>query len=139
MNQGGNIKGQYPKNLDYPIILKRVAIAKDLCRKDFDLIASKMESYFNVSKFDLIKRDRHTVFVLPRQVCFYIMREVGHIWGHIAEVFGRHHTTVMYGYDCIKDLHDIVEKGYGNAQDIEIVEQIQIVLKEVWLENHEQV
>lgn len=60
--------------------------------------------YFNIRKADLTGKVRTRNFVVPRQICMYLMKEeLGMAYERIGlELGGRDHTTVMHGVDAIR-------------------------------------
>ena len=119
-----------------PSVKRRIVIEKELCSIDLSLILIHMESYFNVLPKDIVSKSRKRIYSVPRQVAYYVLRELGHKWIHIAEQFNRDHSTVMYGYDNVKDLKALIVKGHGGKSDIAMINKVDEVLNQVWLDNY---
>ncbi len=91
-----------------------------------DNIISSVASYYHISKSDLLGKSKKKEFVVPRQICCYLMCElltlplisIG------KELGGRDHTTILYSRDKIEDLRRV------NDQMVKIVDDIKnIILK----------
>lgn len=61
--------------------------------------------YFNIRKTDLTGKVRTRNFVIPRQICMYLMKEeLGMAYEKIGfELGGRDHTTIMHGVEAIRE------------------------------------
>lgn len=59
--------------------------------------------YFKLTRSDLIGEDRRKEFMIPRQICMYLIREVlDYSYETIGEAFsGRNHTTVLHACNKI--------------------------------------
>ena len=70
-----------------------------------EMILGTVCDHFGVRPGDITGRKRSSEFVVPRQVCMYILREyTGLTLDRIGkELGGKDHTTVMHGADKIKE------------------------------------
>lgn len=61
-------------------------------------VVKLVAAYFNVTPEDIVGAGRKREFMIPRQVCMYLIRQELHqSYEHIGEEFGgRNHTTVMH-------------------------------------------
>lgn len=82
--------------------------------------------YYNLKIEDLTGSDRHIEYIVPRQICMYLIKnELGESYGKIGSVFGgKNHTTVMHA--CGK----IAEKLKNN---IRLVRDVNSIKKEMGL------
>jgi chromosomal replication initiator protein len=85
-------------------------ILKDMVKEIYkritpEVILTRVDNYFNVSKEDLKREKRNKNLVLPRQVAMYLIRELTELsLPEIGLVFGaKHHTTVLYAHKKIKE------------------------------------
>lgn len=87
-----------------------------------DLVAQ----YFKLTRSDLIGNDRRKEYMIPRQICMYLIREVlDYSYETIGEAFGgRNHTTVLHA--CNK----IVSEINGDSR---IARDINALKKEIGL------
>jgi chromosomal replication initiator protein len=90
-------------------------VLRDMFTDDYrpitiDLITEMVAREFNLKTSDLKARKRTATIVYPRQIAMYLARELTDFsLPEIGRFFGgKDHTTVIYGYDKIKDklLHD---------------------------------
>ena len=68
-------------------------------------ILSAVADYFGFTVEELVAHDRRRPLVHARQVAMYVFREITDLsYPQIGKVFGsRDHTTIIYGFDKIKD------------------------------------
>ncbi len=77
-------------------------------------------SYFNISKEDLLGRNKRQEFVRARQICTYLMRDmltlplvsIGKIMG------GKDHSTVIYACEKVKELMRVNDTYLKQVNDI---------------------
>ncbi len=90
-------------------------VLRDMFTDDYrpitiDLITEMVAREFGLKTSDLKARKRTATIVYPRQIAMYLARELTDFsLPEIGRFFGgKDHTTVIYGYDKIKDklLHD---------------------------------
>lgn len=69
--------------------------------------------YFNISKTDLMSKSRKRIYVYPRQIAMYVLRELYNIpYKKIGSLFGgKDHSTVMNACDKIS-------VGYKSEENI---------------------
>lgn len=85
-------------------------VLRDMFTDDYrpitiELITDLVASEFNLKVFDLKAKKRTATIVYPRQIAMYLARELTDFsLPEIGRFFGgKDHTTVIYGYDKIKD------------------------------------
>jgi chromosomal replication initiator protein len=85
-------------------------ILKDMVKEIYkrvtpDVVLERVGSYFNIPKDDLKRGRRNKNVVLPRQVAMYLIRELTELsLPEIGVFFGaRHHTTILYAHNKIKE------------------------------------
>ncbi len=78
----------------------------DVGSPDASQILTIVAKAFNLSRDELLSRNRAKNIALPRQVAMYLLREVGNkSLPQIGETLGgRDHTTVMYACDKVADM-----------------------------------
>ena len=96
------------KLLDDKILKQKQSMAK-MKDKIIRITIDEVCSAYNVTLEDLIKKDRHSPFVLPRQVLMYKLRNIGLGLKAIGKIMQRDHTTVMYGIQKIDEQKDLYE------------------------------
>ena len=71
--------------------------------RTIDDVIDVVAGYFNLTKSDLVGSARRKDFMIPRQICMYLIREVlDQSYEVIGESFGgRNHTTVLHAYNKI--------------------------------------
>lgn len=68
------------------------------------IITEEVCSRFNLTLERLASRSRQTEVATPRQIIFYIVRELKSVpYVQIGRLFHRDHGTVIYGYNQIRD------------------------------------
>lgn len=65
-------------------------------------IVSAVSRMTGIPECDIYGDSRRFEIAKARHMAFYFAREEGHYWVHIAEVFGKDHTTVINGANRIK-------------------------------------
>ncbi len=70
---------------------------KKVVKNSMDII-NVVASYYNVAVEEMLGKDRHKEFMIPRQISMYLIKnELGHSYERIGAGFGgRNHTTVMH-------------------------------------------
>jgi len=73
-----------------------------------DTIINSVADAFNLSKNDLLSRNRARRYALPRQIAMYLMRDMVDIsYPQIGkQMGGRDHSTALYAYEKVSDLID---------------------------------
>lgn len=67
-----------------------------------DDVVDIVADYFKLNKSDITGSARQKEFLIPRQICMYLIRkELKASFEQIGEEFGRNHTTVMHAVDKI--------------------------------------
>ncbi|MFA6918158.1 MAG: chromosomal replication initiator protein DnaA [Candidatus Gracilibacteria bacterium] len=96
------------------------------CAKNAMDVMNIVAEYYKLKVDDLVGGDRHIEFIVPRQICMYLIKnELGESYQKIGSVFGgKNHTTVMHA--CGK----IAEKLKNN---IRLVRDINSIKKEMGL------
>jgi len=95
-------------------LLKNKNITKDINKNnEVDQLLDVICGYFNITKTDLMSKSRKRMYVYPRQVAMYIMRELFNIpYKKIGTLFGgKDHSTVMNACDKIS-------VGYKDEENI---------------------
>ncbi len=71
--------------------------------RTFDEVIDMVANYYKLTKTDLVGGDRKKEFMVPRQICMYLIREVlDQSYETIGENFGgRNHTTVLHSCNKI--------------------------------------
>ncbi len=95
-------------------LLKNKSITKDINKNnEVDQLLDVICGYFNITKTDLMSKSRKRMYVYPRQVAMYIMRELFNIpYKKIGTLFGgKDHSTVMNACDKIS-------VGYKDEENI---------------------
>lgn len=94
---------------------------KDNNDKNVIKIKEIVTSYFHIAESDLTSNSRKSSLVYARNLCFYIIRNRFNLsYEKIGEYFGdRDYTTIMHGYDKIKDVIDSDSKVKLDVQYIE--------------------
>jgi chromosomal replication initiator protein len=116
------LEGSLTRILAYASLTKseiKLDLAREVLRDMFtddyrpitiDLITDMVAKEFSLKTSDLKARKRTASIVYPRQIAMYLTRELTDFsLPEIGRFFGgKDHTTVIYGYDKIKDklLHD---------------------------------
>lgn len=92
-------------NLDLVREVLRDLFVEDSRPITIDLITETVAKEFNLKVSDLKAKKRTAMIVLPRQISMYLARELTDFsLPEIGRFFGgKDHTTVIYGYDKIKD------------------------------------
>lgn len=86
-------------------------------------VISAVASYFKLTKQDILGRSKKKEFVLPRQICCYLMCSLLSLpQAAIGKTLGnREHTTVLYSRDKIEELcriNDRIAKDVDNIKNI---------------------
>ncbi|MBT6069243.1 chromosomal replication initiator protein DnaA [Candidatus Peregrinibacteria bacterium] len=70
---------------------------------DIEEVIRLVSDYYNVTPDNVVGTGRKREFMVPRQVCMYLVRnELKQSYEHIGEEFGgRNHTTVMHACDKV--------------------------------------
>lgn len=95
-------------------LLKNKDITKNINKNnEVDQLMDVICGYFSITKTDLMSKSRKRVYVYPRQVAMYIMRELYSIpYKKIGDIFGgKDHSTVMNACDKIS-------VGYKDEENI---------------------
>ncbi|MCR2032648.1 chromosomal replication initiator protein DnaA [Anaerofustis stercorihominis] len=97
----------YNKPLTLDLVKKQLKDIIDISDKkiSMDLITKVVCDYYNISKADILSKRRTKNIAFPRQISMYLAREltdsslpaIGDYYG------GRDHSTVIHGYDKIKE------------------------------------
>lgn len=97
---------------------------KQLVVRTADDVIDLVAKYFKLTRTDLVGGDRRKEFMVPRQICMYLIREVlDHSYETIGESFGgRNHTTVLHS--CNK----IITEMNGDSR---ILKDINALKKEI--------
>lgn len=96
------------------------------CKPEYKPIASK-ETVLNIvcHHFDksfktLNTHSRERIYVYPRQVIMYLLKEFSlPSFKSVGEVFGKDHTTVMHAIVAINNLRDTDEKVLNEVKYLE--------------------
>lgn len=69
-----------------------------------DFILTLIANYFNLSKDEILSKNKKKNLAEARQIAMYLLLRYGNMtYGQIGEALGgKHHTTVMHGYEKIK-------------------------------------
>lgn len=87
---------------------------------DVEKILNTVCQQFGVSVTDILGRNRDRVIAAPRQVAMYFLRKYTHRkLSQIGVIFGRDHSTVVYGIQVVKDLCDTDAQFSQLVSDIE--------------------
>ncbi|MFC1749035.1 chromosomal replication initiator protein DnaA, partial [Pseudomonadota bacterium] len=72
--------------------------------RTIDDVIDIVSTYYKVTKSELIGDDRRKEFMVPRQVCMFLIREIlSQSYETIGESFsGRNHTTVIHAYKKVQ-------------------------------------
>lgn len=95
-------------------LLKNKNISKDMNKtNEVDELLDVICGYFNISKTDLMSKSRKRIYVYPRQIAMYVLRELYNIpYKKIGSLFGgKDHSTVMNACDKIS-------VGYKSEENI---------------------
>ncbi|MBI4975173.1 chromosomal replication initiator protein DnaA [Candidatus Peregrinibacteria bacterium] len=96
---------------------KNQAMVKTSCD-----VMNIVSDYYRLTMDDLIGQNRHKEFMIPRQVCMYIIKhELGESYERIgAEFGGRNHTTVMH---ACRQTEKILKKNVKIVRDINTIKK----------------
>ena len=85
-------------------------------------IINVVASYYNVAVEEMLGKDRHKEFMIPRQISMYLIKnELGHSYERIGAGFGgRNHTTVMHS--CNKTIK-MLRKDLRLIRDINSIKR----------------
>lgn len=99
---------------------------KVLIVRNSEDVIDVVANYFKLTRSDLIGTDRRKEFMIPRQICMYLIREVlDYSYETIGEAFsGRNHTTVLHA--CNKISSEV-------ASDTRILRDINAIKREIGL------
>lgn len=82
---------------DVESVLGKSFFHKNTRRIDLNMVMSTVESYFNVSRDELLSEKRSKNISHPRQVAMYLIRRYTDMsYPEIGDSFNKDHTTVMY-------------------------------------------
>lgn len=109
---------------------------KERCDADFKIALEYVSDYFNVPKKLILSKKRFREYTFPRQVIYFVLRRLGHGLQNIGDQFNTDHTTIVYGKDRIEELFKLGEKGYANDEDLIILENVNRILNQVYLDNY---
>lgn len=103
------------------IIPKANSEFKDSNDKVIKNVKEIISSYFQISEEELISNSRKPALVYARNLCFYIIRNKFNIqFKKIGEHFGnKDYTTIMHGYDKIKDVINTDSKVKNDVTYVE--------------------
>ncbi|WP_329382093.1 chromosomal replication initiator protein DnaA [Anaerofustis butyriciformans] len=97
----------YNKPLTLDLVKKGLKDIIDISDKkiSLDLITKVVCEYYNITKDDILSKRRTKNIAYPRQICMYLSRELtDNSLPTIGEYYGgRDHSTVIHGYDKIKE------------------------------------
>jgi chromosomal replication initiation ATPase DnaA len=99
------------KKLDQKISIEKNKVMK-LQNLMINVIIDEVCNVYNVSFDKLIQKDRHSNYVLPRQIIMYKLRDIGLSLTKIGSILHRDHTTIMHGIKVIesqKDFYDDIK------------------------------
>jgi len=102
---------QYIKQLDEKI--KTESEMLNILKKELiNITIDEVCETYNVKFELLLRKDRHTEYVIPRQVIMYKLRKLGLSLMDIGKALHRDHTTILHGIRTIenqKDLYDDIK------------------------------
>lgn len=86
----------------------------------FDSIISAVSAYYRISKADIIGKSKKKEFVLPRQICCYLMCDLLSLplISIGKELGGRDHTTILYSRDKVEEMCGVNDKIAKDVDDI---------------------
>jgi len=88
-----------------------------------ELIIETVSNYYGIKSEDIISKRRNSEFVIPRQVCMYLCREMTTCsLSKIGKILEKDHSTVMHGIEKI-------EKGV--VDNPEISNAVQIITRKI--------
>ncbi|WP_290770919.1 chromosomal replication initiator protein DnaA [Anaerofustis sp.] len=97
----------YNEPLSLELVKKQLKDIIDISDKkiSLDLITKIVCDYYNITKDDILSKRRTKNIAYPRQICMYLSRELtDNSLPTIGEYYGgRDHSTVIHGYDKIKE------------------------------------
>ena len=96
------------KKLDDKIAKEKAKVTKLQTLMEKVIIDEVCKTY-EVTFEDLIKKDRHSNYVLPRQIIMYKLRDIGLSLKRIGSRLHRDHTTIMHGIKTIEGQKDLYE------------------------------
>lgn len=102
-------------------------------RDFFEFVAVEVATFWQVSLAGIMGTSRKRHFSLPRQCCWWVIREVsGAKYADIARHFNRDHTTVIHGVNWFHQrmIDDAKTKEWG-------IECMKRVRKEIYEHFHE--
>lgn len=83
-------------------------------------IKDSVRRYFRLSEAEIDSKSRQAEYVFARQVCYYLIRNhTGLTLKALGSMFGKHHTSIMSGIDCI---YNYLRYNHQNASIIREVE-----------------
>lgn len=96
----------------------------DLSSPKPEFVLDTVAKAFNLTREELLSRNRSRKFALPRQIAMYLLREIGNeSLPHIGETLGgRDHTTVLYACEKVADM--IESDDLFRRQVLQIREQL---------------
>lgn len=69
-----------------------------------EAIIDMVASYFQVTVSDIVGKNRSSQYVLPRQICMYLLSKESNLtFQMIGKHLNRHHSTCMHGVEAIAD------------------------------------
>ena len=93
----------------YPHIGKK----KSTSELALEIVAPVVCEYYSLSMDDLMERSRRVVVVEARQMAWFLLRYYSHLsFPAIGRLFGKDHTTVMYGVKMVD------KKGDANVVEV---------------------
>lgn len=103
------------------IIPKANTEFKDSNDKLIKNVKEIISSYFQISEEELISNSRKPALVYARNLCYYVIRNKFNIqFKKIGEHFGnKDYTTIMHGYDKIKDVINTDSKVKNDVTYVE--------------------
>lgn len=103
------------------IATKRNTVYPSMYRTD--TLKKILEKVFRLEPGSINKRRRQEKYAMARFAGMYILHKYKYgSLGEIGKVFGRNHTTVLYGLKMLQNLKDIGSKRW--ADELQIIEDI---------------
>jgi chromosomal replication initiator protein len=100
------------------LVNSKNASNQKLDRTNYTNVLDVVSNYYNISTSDLLSKKRKKIYVFPRQMAMYILKELYDLtYKKIGQIFnGRDHSTVIYSIEQISN--DVqIDKAKKNDVD----------------------
>jgi len=101
-----SLLGNKPLSLEIVKSVLKEMIHEAPLKIDADIIIEKVATFFSLTKQDIKSTKRSKTIVTAKQIAIFLCRELTEFsFPELGSFFGgKHHTTIMYSYQKVKDL-----------------------------------